>query len=266
MADSKTKAAMACCVRGRERLALHAGWHAVLHAALHRAALAAALSCAPIAAADEAPWINPFVGGAVAPHSSYGEAGVALALGADLDSDGWLARLKLGTGTYDYKRAPGDEQSVDFASADLMLGYQLFLGDTRISAYLGGNVEDHDNEDRLADVRGSKTGGKLQVELYAPLSEQIYVLALTSYASTFETYYAMAKVGFALSSDFDVGPELQVLGNERYDAMRTGVFASFDLGDAAQLVLSGGYSNDDSDGDLSDADGGYFTLHLRANY
>ena len=110
-----------------------------------------------------------------------------------------------------------------------------------------------------------KTGATLQLEVYVPLSAGIRALALTSYAITFETYYALAKLGFELASGIAVGAERQALGNERFDATRTGAFAIFELGDTGLLVLAAGYSKDDGDGDLNDADSGYFTLHLRAN-
>ena len=98
------------------------------------------------------------------------------------------------------------------------------------------------------------------------LSAGICALEGTTCAITLGANHALARLGLDLASDIAVGSERQALGNERFDAMRGGAFASFERGDAGQLALCGGYLKDDGDGDLDDADSGYFTSHLRANH
>jgi len=130
------------------------------------------------AALATAPWVDLFGGLTFSPDSTYGEGGAVLALNRNLDAPGWLFRFKGGGGYYEYNRAPGLVQGVDFDTFDIMGGYQVFLGPTRVTGYLGGNIEDHQNGDPLATVKGSKAGVKAQGEIFTQLNPSWYFLGL----------------------------------------------------------------------------------------
>src|SRR6266851_2508969 len=122
--------------------------------------LPVAVKAAPAPAYLAGPWFTLFSGVTASPDSIYGEAGAVFALGHNLDTPGWLFRIKGGGGHYEYNRAPGLKQGVDFETGDLMLGYQTLVGRARITAYFGGSVEHHDNPDPLATVKGTRGGAK----------------------------------------------------------------------------------------------------------
>lgn len=211
----------------------------------------------------QAPSWELFGGIAVGPSSIYGDIGAVFAFNRNLTVDGWLFRIRGGVGSYDYNRAPGLEQSPNFQTGEFMVGYQKFVGNTRFSGYVGPNVEHHDNSDPLATVRGTEWGIKGQGEVYMPVSDRWYVLALGTYSTAFDLYFVLGKVGFNVAPGISVGPEVVFLGNDRFDATRLGPFVGFDLGSGAQLILSGGYQWDQRSDALNDHSGGYFTAHVR---
>jgi hypothetical protein len=213
------------------------------------------------------PWLNVFAGATVSPDSVYGEAGAVFALNRNLNAPGWLFRLKGGGGHYEYNRAPGLVQGVDFEAGEVMIGYQTFIGGARLSGYVGANVESHDNKtDPLATVKGTRGGIKAQGEIFAPLSDRWYVFALGNISSVFTSYYTEAKLGYRVAPLIAIGPEVQALGNDRFDNVRLGPFVAFDIGPQSQLILSGGYSWDTRRDALNDHSGGFGSVHVRGNF
>ena len=116
------------------------------------------------------PWLLLYGGFTAAPDSWYAYAGGVAALNRNLNQDGWLFRIAGGTGHYKYNIVPGLSNGVDFQTGDVMVGYQAYLGATRVTGYIGANVENHDNNaDPLAKLKGTKWGVKGQGEIFAPL-------------------------------------------------------------------------------------------------
>ena len=167
-----------------------------------------------------------FGGLAVAPHSIYGYGGGVFSINRDLNKDGWLLRIVGGDGHYSYYRAAGLKQSVDFQSGTVSLGYQAFLGSVRISGYVGADVENHDNSDPLAQIKGTKWGVKGQGEIYAPIGSVGYVYLLGTMSSVWDNYFVLGKLGYNVTKSISIGPEAMALGNDRFDAVRVGPFIS----------------------------------------
>ncbi len=211
-------------------------------------------------------WINAFAGVTVVPQSVYGEAGAVFALNHNLATDGFLFRIKGGGGGYSYNRTPVLKQNASFETGDIMLGYQKFVGATRLTLYAGANVENHDNTDPLATVRGTKVGAKVLGELYTEFNPSTYALVSGSYATDFRNYFTMAKLGFKILPNVSIGPEIAQLGNQRFDAFRAGPFVAFDLTQSAQFILSAGYYDDERKNALNNHSGAYGEVHLRSNF
>ena len=211
-----------------------------------------------------APWFQLFGGYVVAPDSWYGYAGGVAAFNRNLNQDGWLFRIAGGDGNYKYNIVPGRSHGVNFQTGDIMIGYQAYLGDTRITGYVGANVEDHhNNTDPLAKIKGTKWGIKGQGEIYAPLNQYWYLYALGTVSSVWNNYLAMGKVGYNITPVISFGPEVMALGNDRFDAIRTGPFFAFKITPSADLIVSVGYTWDERSDSLNDHSGVYATVHLR---
>src|SRR5580704_6419512 len=86
----------------------------------------------PPTSAPANPWTEVWSGLDLTKDSDYGYAGGLVALSGNLNQDGWLFRASGGGGHYTYNRAVGVTQGVDFENGDLMVGYQTFVGRTRL--------------------------------------------------------------------------------------------------------------------------------------
>jgi len=244
------------------------------------ASLLAVLSASAASAADipykappqvtraPAPWMNVFGGFAGTRHSYFGDAGAVVALNHNLHTDGWLLRIRGGAGHYEYNRTATLQQEVDFQVGEVMLGYHRLIGATRYSAYVGGNVEHHDNSDPLATVKGTKWGAKVQGEIFHQFSTSWYGLLLGTYSTAFDSYFALVKLGYRITPTIAVGPEAAALGNDRFDHVHVGGFVAFDVfpATASQIILSAGYAIDTRDDPLTNNNGAYAKIHLRSSF
>jgi Cellulose biosynthesis protein BcsS len=222
---------------------------------------------APIVTSAPVPWLQLFAGLVVVKDSTYGYAGGVAALNRNLNQDGWLVRLAGGDGHYKYNIVPGLSNGVDFQTGEFMIGYQKYFGDTRVTGYVGANVEDHHNgSDPLAVINGTKFGIKGQGEIFAPINPYWYFYGQGSISSVWNNYFLMAKAGYNISPVVSVGPEVISLGNERFDAVRVGPFIGFNATPSAQIILSGGYSWDTRRDNVNDHSGAYGTIHIRATF
>lgn len=210
------------------------------------------------------PALEIYGGLSVVPHSIYGYGGGVYAFNRNLNQDGWLLRIAGGGGHYDYYRAVGLNQGVDFQKGTFSLGYQAFLGNVRISGYVGADVEHDANDDPLATVKGTEWGVRGQGEVFAPIGSIGYVYLLGTVSSVWNSYLAMGKLGFNLTNNISIGPELMGLGNKRFDSVRLGPFVSFAILPNLDLIVSGGYSWDPRRDSLNDNSGAYGNLHVRA--
>ena len=114
-------------------------------------------------------------------------------------------------------------------------------------------------------MKGTRGGAKLQGEIYAPLGPTWYFFALANVSSVFSSYYTQAKLGYRVMPGIAIGPEVQALGNERFDNVRFGPFVAFDIAPRAQVILSGGYSWDERRDAVNDHSGGYASIHIRGD-
>jgi hypothetical protein len=221
----------------------------ILTAAL---ALSALVSVGAAARADSTQLMTTFD---VQKSSWYVFAGGVTALsGENLSSqDGWLGRLTGGYGQYRYNTLfkgglAGIPTTIDgtVTDGDLMLGYQHYTGVTRVTGYIGGNLEDQElsPSDPVTKVHGSRGGLKGQGEVFTQFAPNIPAFAIGSYTTAFRTYYSKGAVGYNFGH-FTLGPEVGFQGSQAYNEVRYGALISgFDLGFAqAQADVGGEHSN-----------------------
>jgi hypothetical protein len=220
------------------------------------------------AVVEPVPYMQVFGGFAADKNSYYGDLGADFAVNRNLYVDGWLVRINGGAGHYDYALTATTKQGVAFETGDLMAGYQWYTGGgVRVSLYGGAYVENHDNSDIAAIVRGTRAGVKGQAELYAPLSPNMYFFGMVNGTSVWDGYFGIAKLGFRVTPTFSIGPEVITLGNDRFGEARAGLFVAFSNIGGADIFLSGGYSWDTKrDNPFGNNDSAYGTLHVRRTF
>jgi hypothetical protein len=232
------------------------------------AAVAAVMAgvAAPAMAADPGFEVNAgFTGQA---DSIYGYAGVVAALNGSIKRDGALVRLGAGIGQYTYDSAPGIRRTIGHQRADAMMGYQVFLGTVRLTAYAGVDLQNHDNNDPASEIRGTTVGGKGQLEVFAPMGDRFYGIAVGNLSTIYTSYYAFAKVGYIVVDRLSVGPEAAIHGNTRYDHGSAGAFVGYDFTQTTTLSVSGGYQWDlrtPAPG-LNKSEGVYGSVHLTLKF
>jgi hypothetical protein len=186
------------------------------------------------------PLIDVFGGVSVAPYSVFAYLGGVAPMNGNLTADGFLTRIAGGVGGYSYQTLPGVRQAVSQQLGDAMLGYQLHFHGARFSAYAGIEMQNHENADRAALIRGASIGAKGQLEVYSPVGERFFGFALGSLSSNYRSYYAKAKVGYRITQDISFGPEGMAQGNTEFDQTSVGGAFGFKLL-GADFYLSGGY-------------------------
>jgi Cellulose biosynthesis protein BcsS len=205
------------------------------------AGAAMSIAAGPALAADPSMAVVAGVSGQY--DSTYTYLAAVAAMNGNIDVDGFLVRLGGGFGQYSYETSPGVRQGVGQQQADAMMGYHKVLGVTHLSGYAGIEMQDHNNSDPTAEVRGTRIGAKGQIELYSPLGEQFFGFAMGSFSSAYNSFYTKAKVGYRLSDRWSFGSEGSLHGNDRYDHTSAGGFVSYNFG-GPELTLSGGYQWD----------------------
>jgi hypothetical protein len=206
------------------------------------ASLALLLASAEPALATDS-WLAGFAGFAGLKDSTYGYAGSVIPLNNNIDVDGMLFRISAGAGQYSYETIPGVRQGVTFQQTDAMMGYHTVLGPLHLSTFGGLELQNHDNPDPTAQVRGTHVGGKGQVEVFSPIGDRFYGFAFGSLSSNFNSFYTAAKIGYRVTDRLSFGPEGTRDGNDRYDHVSTGGFIGYDFG-WVDVAMAGGYQWD----------------------
>lgn len=173
--------------------------------------------------------------------SFYTYLGGIMAIDGDLAQDGWLARLGLGYGEYDYDttaiafpattNVDGDHNSID-----LMAGYQHFYDRGRVTFFAGVHRADHDlsPNDTNNPTRGSEVGAKAQLEILHDITTKWGIDLAASGTTVFNGYWGRARLGYnldQLGEGVYLGPEAILLGGESFDQRRLGIYINgVDLG------------------------------------
>jgi hypothetical protein len=213
------------------------------------------------------PMVDIFGGFSIQPYSQYGYAGGVAALNGNITTNGFLTRLSIGVGGYSYQTLPGMRQAVSLQQSDAMLGYQFYLGATRLIASGGVELMNHENADQNAVERGATIGGKGLIEVYSPFSEKVFGWGMATLSSNYTSYFSKAKVGYRLTDRISIGPEGMAQGSTQYDQTSAGGAVSWRvLG--VELQLSGGYLWDlrSRGGASSDATGLYGAVGLSGRF
>jgi hypothetical protein len=204
-----------------------------------------------------------FAGADTGPSYQGVYAGAVVALNGDLTREGVLFRGLGIYGWYDY-RAPVGDVDGRIALFDAMIGYQWLTQKMRIAAYIGIEHQDHHLSpfDPTNSVIGGETGLKLAGDITMGQGQSWYLNLSGSYSTAFDTYWSRLRIGQKVGQ-FTLGPEGLLLGNERYDAQRLGIFLGARLdGTPIEITVSGGYNFEGGDAGFGNRDGAYGSLNI----
>jgi hypothetical protein len=154
------------------------------------------------------------------------------------------------TGRYRYQ---GDTEAFrgKFVSTDALVGWSHVFNTGAVTLAVGVNYQDHSVTpfDPANSVQGSKTGFKVQGDLWVNPTPKTLVFLLGSYSTAFDTYYAIGRFGYDFAGfGAFVGPEIGGQGNDRTDQFRLGAHASGISVGTAKLGVSGGWMRERGEG------------------
>jgi hypothetical protein len=215
---------------------------------------------APAAAPEKIEYGNLYFGMDWTSHRSLaGYMGVLYAPGGMEQSGLRLAAFGL-IGDYRYLGGDGELFRGKFASVDALVGWSKVFENGAVTLSIGANYQDHRVRpfDPNNTVQGSKTGFKVQGDLWINPTPVTLVYMLGSYSTAFDTYYAIGRLGYdVIGSGVFFGPEVGGLGNDRTDQFRVGSHLTGIAVGTAKLGVSGGWMRE-----RGEAGGWYATANL----
>jgi hypothetical protein len=240
----------------------------VLLACAPLSAQAADLTGSIVTSPDSAPsqWGQWFAGATVLPNTISSYVGGSYAFNQNFAQDGFVLRGSASGGEYSYLRTPSQRQRVPFQNGDLSVGYQTYANGVHITVSLGANVENDNNGDPTAVVKGTKWGVKGQADIYAPLGGSFYAYGQASYSTAWSSFALYGKIGYRLTDALSIGPEVSGLGDINWDCAHAGAFLSYSLSASTDVGLSGGYARDLRSQGVYVENGGYVGLNLGSKF
>jgi len=160
----------------------------------------------------------------------------------NLDATGILFRVDLLYVDYEFNTglSPSGKADGDLSRGSASIGYQV-AGDGFTASLFGGiDIQDRDINPSVAD------NGKLDDDLGFVVTGRVATSGRYQYPASIEgrfstannDYWAQARIGYRLE-EITIGPEGAVLGNDDYNAVRIGAYASFNLGEAILQINAG---------------------------
>jgi len=202
--------------------------------------------------------------------SFYGFSGFQFAPGkGGLDESGLRFWLLGEAGRYQY---PAGTEKIrgTYLETDALIGYG-FEGEGRsVNFYVGLNAQSHrlSAADPENPVQGDKAGAKFYTDAWYNPTPATLLAGEGSYSTVFGTYYATGKFGQSFTGgktlddkQFYIGPQITLLGNERYQEWRVGAHVtSFNFG-KVDFEIGAGYEHNSDNGG-----GAYVLFGLNGNF
>lgn len=180
--------------------------------------------------------------------SNFYYAGGIAALNGDLSSRDFLIQGFAGWGDYDYFNSivPGGKVNGELTELSGLLGYQVFAGKVKFSAFAGVDWQDNklSPRDPSNPVSGSETDFVATANMETTGPERLYLKLYGAYSIVNQTYWAKSRIGYKFGElrRFKIGPEGAFFGNENFNSQQVGAFVSIPLGIRLDVTLSGGFN------------------------
>jgi outer membrane immunogenic protein len=191
--------------------------------------------------------IMAFTGLDVSKFSVSGWIGTLIAPSKDLDTSGVRVWLVGESGGYLYHDGAAAFHGI-YESGEVLAGYGFEGDNYSINLLAGPNAINHmvSPYDPTNHVQGTEGGIKFRADAYLTPATGFMSYSEGEYSTAFQTYWAREKIGFDVThgQEIYVGPEVAVLGDERFNQWRVGAHISNMKIGKIQVDLSAGYADD----------------------
>jgi outer membrane immunogenic protein len=191
--------------------------------------------------------IMAFTGLDVSKFSVSGWIGTLIAPTKDLDTSGVRVWLVGESGGYLYHDGAAAFHGI-YESGEVLAGYGFEGDNYSINLLAGPNAINHmvSPFDPTNHVQGTDGGIKVRADAYLTPATGFMSYSEGEYSTAFQTYWAREKIGFDVTrgQEIYVGPEVAVLGDERFNQWRVGAHISNMKIGKIQVDLSAGYADD----------------------
>lgn len=188
-----------------------------------------------------------------------GFAGFIWATGGNLDASGLMLRASALYVDYDFAStlAASGTANGTIGRGSVSIGYQFVSGGAALSIYGGVDYQDRNISPAAADTGtlNDDVGFIAAARLSTVGSVSMPASIEGNYSTANDTYWAKAKIGHRFNG-MQIGPEVAVLGDEDYNAVRIGGYTGIDLS-GSTLQLGVGYNFADQSGTSRGGDGVY---------
>lgn len=163
----------------------------------------------------------------------YAYLGALLPLpGANRLGDGWVQRYWVDTYRYAYDVSnpalyPVDPQTIRARArgVEAAVGYQFERGRWQVAGYAGLRHTEtrFAPDDPGSRVRGSRLWPKFQFEIGTDLASRWRTDNIVAYTAGLDGYWLRSRLTRATASGYEIGPELVILGDRDFKALKAGV-------------------------------------------
>jgi hypothetical protein len=191
--------------------------------------------------------IMAFIGLDVSKFSVSGWVGTLIAPTKDLDTSGVRVWLVGESGGYLYHDGAAAFHGI-YESGEVLAGYGFEGDNYSINLLAGPNAINHmvSPYDPTNHVQGTDGGIKIRADAYLTPTTGFMNYTEGEYSTAFSTYWVREKFGFDITHGQEIyfGPEVAVLGDERFNQWRVGAHISNMKIGKLQIDLSAGYADD----------------------
>ena len=191
--------------------------------------------------------IMGFSGIDVSKFSTSGWVGTLIAPSKDLDTSGPRVWVVGEAGGYMYFSGATAFRGV-YESGEVLAGYGFEGDNYSINLLAGPNAVNHvvSPYDPTNHVQGTEGGIKVRADAYLTPTTGMMSYTEGEYSTAFQTYWARQKFGFDVTNgqQIYVGPEVAVLGDERFNQWRVGGHISNMKVGKLEIDISAGFADD----------------------
>jgi len=178
--------------------------------------------------------------------TAAGNAGGIYALNGNLGAPGWLVRGQFTYVGYDFNTTatPSGTAHGTFADGSGAIGYQVIGNGLVASGFVGYDYQNYTISPASAATTGvgDKSGAIFFGRVATAGSTQYPVEIDSTYSTANNSFWVRGRAGIKFGS-LTLGPELAGLGNNVFDEVRAGGYASYDVSRNFIIQAYAGYAD-----------------------